>query len=173
MAKKHENSLIGFDPLAWMENPQQPVVLEPVQNKQTIEYPPNLSTKPDNEKSVLNMENRIDKESTVEDSFEIASAESASGFIELQAVLNIQNINPLHQSLLKALELNAKIEIDASAVSIIDTASLQLLVILKTTAIKQQKEVIIDFPSDKFLEASNLLGLSEILGVDQAVSGFF
>jgi hypothetical protein len=44
---------------------------------------------------------------------------------------------------------------------------------LKRTAINLQKEVSIDFPSDKFIEVANLLGLSEMLDVDQAASGFF
>jgi anti-anti-sigma regulatory factor len=79
----------------------------------------------------------------------------------------------LHERLLKALDNNSKIFLDASAVSVADTASLQLLLILKRTAIKLQKEVVIDFPSDRFIEAADLLGISEMLEVDQAAAGLF
>ena len=93
--------------------------------------------------------------------------------IKLDSVLNIQNVAGLHARLLKALDNNSSISLDASAVNVADTASLQLLLILKRTAIKLQKEVAIDFPSDRFIEAAELLGISEMLEVDQAAAGLF
>jgi ABC-type transporter Mla MlaB component len=93
--------------------------------------------------------------------------------IVLESVQNIQNVSQLYEQALYALQNSEKIDIDASAITSIDTATLQLLLILKRTAIKRQKEVSIDFPSDKFIEVANLLGLSEMLDVDQAASGFF
>ena len=93
--------------------------------------------------------------------------------ITLDATLNIQNVTDLYERLVKQLENKNQIEIDASAVVSIDTATLQLLTVLKQTAIKLHKEVIIDFPSDKFIEAAELLGLSEVLEVDHAAAGFF
>jgi hypothetical protein len=36
-----------------------------------------------------------------------------------------------------------------------------------------QKQVSIDFPSEKFIEACNLLGISAMLEVDHAASGLF
>ncbi len=97
----------------------------------------------------------------------------AESEIKLDSVLNIQNVANLHERLLKAMDNNSKILLDASAVSVADTASLQLLLILKRTAIKLQKEVVIDFPSDRFIEAADLLGISEMLEVDQAAAGLF
>jgi ABC-type transporter Mla MlaB component len=93
--------------------------------------------------------------------------------IVLESVQNIQNVSQLYEQALYALQNSEKIDIDASAITSIDTATLQLLLILKRTAIKRQKEVSIDFPSDKFIEVANLLGLAEMLDVDQAASGFF
>ena len=93
--------------------------------------------------------------------------------ITLDATLNIQNVSKLYEQMRVQLEGKERIEIDASSVSSVDTATLQLLVVLKQTAIKLHKEVIIDFPSDNFIEAADLLGLSEMLEVDQAAAGFF
>jgi anti-anti-sigma regulatory factor len=93
--------------------------------------------------------------------------------IQLDSVLNIQNVAYLHERLLNALDNNSRVLLDASAVTVADTASLQLLLILKRTAIKLQKEVVIDFPSDRFIEAADLLGISEMLEVDQAAAGLF
>ena len=97
----------------------------------------------------------------------------AASVIKLDSVLNIQNVANLHACLLKALADNTTISLDASAVNVADTASLQLLLILKRTAIKLHKEVVIDFPSDRFIEAADLLGISEMLEVDQAAAGLF
>jgi len=79
----------------------------------------------------------------------------------------------LHERLMSALDKGSQLEIDASAITTIDTATLQLLLVLKQTALKMHKQVVIDFPSDKFVEAASLLGLAEMLDVDQAAAGFF
>ena len=93
--------------------------------------------------------------------------------LTLDVTLNIQNVTQLYDQLLKLLESQDKIEIDASAVASIDTATLQLLIVFKQTAINLQKDVVFDFPSDKFIESAQLLGLAEMLEVDQAAAGFF
>ena len=74
---------------------------------------------------------------------------------------------------MQAFQDNDALAIDASAVSVVDTASLQLLVILKQEAIKEGKELVFDFPSDRFIEAAKLLNIDDILGVDHAAAGFF
>jgi anti-anti-sigma regulatory factor len=101
------------------------------------------------------------------------SSDKPDSKITLDATLNIQNVGNLYERLLNCLESQDKIEIDASAVNSIDTATLQVIIVLKQTAIQFQKEVIIDFPSDKFIEAAGLLGLSEMLEVDQVAAGLF
>jgi len=74
---------------------------------------------------------------------------------------------------MQALKDNDSLEIDAANVNSIDTASLQLLVVLKQEALKLSKDIIFDFPSDKFIEAAELLGIDNMLGVDQPAAGFF
>lgn len=91
----------------------------------------------------------------------------------LDAVLNIRHINELHESLVKAFETSETLEIDASAVTAIDTATMQLLTVLKQEAVKSGKHVVFDFPSEKFINSARLLGLAEMLDVEHPASGLF
>ncbi len=93
--------------------------------------------------------------------------------ITLDATLTIQNVSALYEQMQVLLDKQEEIEIDASSVTSVDTSTLQLLVVLKQTAIKLHKKVSIDFPTDNFIEAAELLGLAEMLDVDQAAAGFF
>ena len=113
------------------------------------------------------------KEIKPEDSQNVKQEHVEENKIVLEAILNIQNVNKLCEQLKSILDKHNKIEIDASAVEQIDTANLQLLAVLKQTAVNLHKEIIFDFPSDKFVESAELLGLSEILEIDQAAAGFF
>lgn len=102
-----------------------------------------------------------------------ATGNTALSRITLESTQSIQNVVELHEKLLLALQDSDKIEIDASAIQQIDTTSLQLMLVLKRSAINLEKEVSIDFPSERFVEAATLLGLAEMLEVDQAAAGFF
>jgi len=165
MAEKNEKDLIGFDPLAWMNNEEESNNTEKEEPKidqqveQAAQADINESTAPPQD--VVN--------SVVTDTEELVSEAK----LTLDATLNIQNVNHLYEQLLQLLEQQDKIEIDASEVASVDTATLQLLIVFKQTAVKLQKEVIFDFPSDKFIEAAELLGLAEMLEIDQAAAGFF
>lgn len=102
-----------------------------------------------------------------------ASLTTTADPIMLDAVLNIRHINELHESLLKAFETRKTLEIDASAVTSVDTATLQLLTVLKQAAVKSGKQIVFDFPSEKFIDSARLLGLAELLEVEHAASGLF
>jgi anti-anti-sigma regulatory factor len=91
---------------------------------------------------------------------------AAEPIVNLDATLTIQNVAILYEKLKKSYSANNAIEVDASQVSSIDTASLQLLVALKKDALKQQKEVVFAAPSLRFIESAKLLGLLGALGVD-------
>jgi len=164
--KKDDKGLIGFDPLAWMNEsdvdnagnvdntdeiqPNEEVLVEPLEQ-------------PEDEASEIIAEPINETEAkTIDDSKLI-----------LDATLNIQNVSRLYEQLTSLLETQDQIEIDASEVVSIDASTLQLLIVLKQTAIKLHKEVIIDFPTDKFIESAELLGLAEMLDVDQAAAGLF
>jgi ABC-type transporter Mla MlaB component len=96
------------------------------------------------------------------------SEETDGGLIDLDATLTIQNVVKLHEKLKNALAVHDEIEINASDVSSIDTATLQLLVSLKKDEVKLQKKVTIIYPSPRFVESARLLGLSDVLGVHDA-----
>ncbi|CAG7855860.1 hypothetical protein MCAMS1_00142 [biofilm metagenome] len=85
--------------------------------------------------------------------------------IDLEANLSIQNVVKLYDKLKKIYAAHDAIEIDASHVSSIDTASLQLLVALKKDAIKQNKTVDFFQPSPRFVESARLLDLLDILEI--------
>ncbi len=157
MTEKDKESLIGYDPLAWM-------------NDETAEAP-DASSEPVAE-ILIPPDTDVQDVNTAEPVAETV-IESDSSKLSLDATLNIQNVTQLQEKLLSALHANEQLEIDASAVSSVDTASMQLLVILKQEAIKNNKELVFDFPSDKFIEAAELLGIAEMLAVDQAAAGFF
>jgi anti-anti-sigma regulatory factor len=92
--------------------------------------------------------------------------EMNGSLIDLDATLTIQNVVKLHEKLKDFLAIHDQIEINASDVSSIDTATLQLLVSLKKDAIKLQKKITIIYPSPRFVESAQLLGLLDVLEVD-------
>ncbi|WFP51596.1 STAS domain-containing protein [Methylomonas sp. EFPC3] len=168
MAENGENSLIGYDPLAWMRT------LGP--EEQAAEAMP-AAVPADGEDAVTSVTEATDTivsdTASTDELSESVPQTSAKGSLALEPLLNIQGVADLHQNLMQMLSRYDAIDIDASAVASIDTSTLQLLVILKRTAAGLQKVVAIDFPSDKFIEAAELLGVSEMLEVDTAASGFF
>lgn len=103
-----------------------------------------------------------DLEAVAEDS---VSEEMDGSQIDLDSTLTIQNVVKLHEKLKNLLAAHDEIEINASDVSSIDTATLQLLVSLKKDEVKLQKKVTIIYPSPRFVESAKLLGLLDVLGV--------
>ncbi len=144
--ENENNSLIGYDPLAWMDQEFEDNVAE------EIEALPSSS------------DIDIDDSAFGEDN-ENADAEYSQSPVHLDASSNIQHVVMLHERLKKVLAANDHIEINASDVASIDTATLQLLVALKKDAVKLQKTVVFDSPSPRFIESAKLLGLRDILGV--------
>jgi ABC-type transporter Mla MlaB component len=171
MAKKEDKGLIGFDPLAWMNNEDEDSTkqLETETTGENKKQP----EKVDVSEEISNEEVDVETKPSVNPAAQQTENETDDLKITLDATLNIQNVTELYEQLSKRLNNQDIIEIDASAVVSIDTATLQLLIVLKQEAVKLHKEVIIDFPSDQFIEASELLGLDKMLEVDQAAAGFF
>lgn len=91
--------------------------------------------------------------------------DGAEPVINLDPTLSIQNVVKLYDALKRSYAAYDTIEIDASHVSSIDTASLQLFVAMKKDALKQKKEVVFFQPSARFIEAARLLDLIEILDI--------
>lgn len=201
MATSEENDLIGYDPLAWMDD--DTVKIEETidsgdnakdatrDNEVTItdDYSDDLIGNAEQNELVIDeieiesdsvfIEKTVDESADVEDSLEKVGAlgderavaedsvseETNDSQIDLDATLTIQNVVKLHEKLKNLLAVHDQIEINASDVSSIDTATLQLLVSLKKDAVKLQKKVTIIYPSPRFLESAQLLGLLDVLGV--------
>jgi ABC-type transporter Mla MlaB component len=169
VAEKNEASLIGYDPLFWLnqqqsEEKQMLVRTDLSVPEQELPTPECLA------------EGKAEESDIPVSRFETQPA-NVSVPLEFSVVLepaqNIRNVGDLYERLRLALNSQDKIDIDASAVQSVDTAALQLLLVLKQSAIKMQKQVSIDFPSEKFIEAAKALGLSEMLDIDHAAAGFF
>lgn len=187
MATSEENDLIGYDPLAWMESNTD-------KNEETInngccDGKPEEQQSIDNEISMTddligNAEEIAALSITTEDEFVIdeikdesdsvlveeivddsVSEDTEGAQIDLDATLTIQNVVKLHEKLKDSLAIHDEIEINASDVSSIDTATLQLLVSLKKDTHKLQKKVTIIYPSPRFVESAQLLGLLDVLEV--------
>lgn len=161
MAVNNENNLIGYDPLAWMDED----IGEIQERKETL-----LEDETDiGENECLNEpEDEQTAEISISDSpvSDQEEADQGGPFIDLDAVLNIQKVRPLHEKLKKSLDANQLIVLEASMVTSIDTSTLQLFVSLKQKAAKLDKDIIFNSPSDKFVEFAGLLGVSGILDID-------
>lgn len=176
MSEQDDESLIGYDPLAWLQQPEnQPdteasvilpeMAIEPNQAETIVPIAEHESLAPG--------QDWVDKEAVSANAADTGVQVEHNEQIVLESVQTIQNVAQLYDRLLVALDRSNKIDIDASAISTIDTATLQLLLVLKLTAAKLHKQVSIDFPSEKFIEAAGLLGLTEMLDVDHVAAGFF
>ena len=185
MATSEENDLIGYDPLAWMDGDtdknedhlitddligkiaDESAILNITEEDELV-----IDEIEDESVSALIEEMADDychgcnrygaQEAVAEDS---VSEETEDSQIDLDATLTIQNVVKLHEKLKNSLAMHDEIEINASDVSSIDTATLQLLVSLKKDAVKLQKKVTIIYPSPRFVESAQLLGLLDVLDV--------
>jgi len=164
MTTKNNESLIGFDPLAWINDDDE----TSAQEESSMEQVDEISSEVADESGPT--EELSSQESLSEPKI-IELIDNSK--ITLDDTLNINAVLELHGKLMQALKDNDSLEIDAANVNSIDTASLQLLVVLKQEALKLSKDIIFDFPSDKFIEAAELLGIDNMLGVDQPAAGFF
>lgn len=143
MAKKNESSLIEYDPLTWMSSEDKSTDVVAILPTQA----PDL---------------------------ESLASDALSAKVILQATQSIQNVMQLHEQLVNILRNTSDtIEVDASAITACDTATMQLFVVLKQEMLQLERSLVFDFPSDKFVEAADLLGVSSMLGVDKSAAGFF
>lgn len=93
-------------------------------------------------------------------------AEIYDELIVLPAVQTIETVKLLHEEVRYHFNRLGPITLDASQTETIDTASLQLLAMMFQSSQQLAKTVTLSDPSPSFLEASRLLGLNEIFGID-------
>jgi ABC-type transporter Mla MlaB component len=87
--------------------------------------------------------------------------------VRLNSDATIKGIEELYQQFKRVLDFHDIIEINAVEVTTIDTATLQLLVSLKNEEKRLKKTIHILSPSSRFLESARLLGLSNVLELDE------
>jgi len=92
----------------------------------------------------------------------------AGNKIVLKAVLAINDAKALYAELGKKLETKKDISIDASAVEMVDTAILQLLLAFTQKSQLQNVAVKWEKPSREFLSRSETLNLTRLLGLSEA-----
>src|SRR5262247_1367015 len=85
--------------------------------------------------------------------------------IAIAGPLTIYEAAPGKRALLEALGRVAELEIDLSEVTELDTAGIQLLLLVKGEASAANKAVRLTAPSPAALEAIELCGLDDHLGV--------
>ncbi len=181
MTANDKNNLIDYDHLAGIDEETESTGMEGVVMAVDVEQEQLIISDTNSEDSENLFESASNNEFLEADSSEIGMENTLADFpevpifdevaiecvtesiITLDATLTIQNVVKLYEKLKKSYSAYNAIEINASRVSSIDTATLQLLVSLKMDAVKQQKEVVFAAPSLRFIEAAELLGLLEIL----------
>ena len=87
--------------------------------------------------------------------------------VRLNSDATIKGIEELYQQFKRVLDFHDIIEINAVEVTTIDTATLQLLVSLKNEEKRLKKTIHILSPSSRFLESARLLGLGNVLELDE------
>jgi len=140
MAQQEPDSMIGYDPLAWMAE-----AFDEATDDATATFADHAE--PTDVKTLSHFE------------------EADDACIVLDNTLNIQSVTALHERFLQAIDQMQEIVIDASQVEQIDTANLQLLLILKQECVKLQKKLRIDVPSERFVDACQRLGLDGMLDI--------
>jgi anti-anti-sigma regulatory factor len=158
MSQKDNDNLIGYDPLAWMNQEEGVVEAETKIPDETVKAAVKV------EKSQIQQQEQL----------EIESAPIDESKIVLHTTQNLQNIGELYEKLINAVEnTQGAVSIDASAVTSIDTATLQLFVALKQELIRLHRDLVFDFPSEKFLESAGFLGIIMLLELDSVPAGLF
>jgi ABC-type transporter Mla MlaB component len=109
--------------------------------------------------------NEMSVETVEMEAHEGVPEEIAEPLIELGSDATIKHIAKLYDTIKLALAAHDTIEINASNVTTIDTATLQLLVSLKKDAPRLNKKVDIIYPSARFIESAKLLNLLDVLDV--------
>ena len=88
---------------------------------------------------------------------------SESNVVELEDVVDISKVEGLLESLKKSADKGGQIKVDASKVTRIDTAGLQLMFSFQKTLNDQHGQVTIVNPSDDFMKNARLVGFNEVL----------
>ena len=157
-AKK--KSLIGIDPLAWLNDEvsenEQAQVTEPEIEAEIIEQ-----VQEEISEEVMEVTDQKNMEEEVTD-MEIQQTEnSTDGNFKLEGPITIADVAELHEQFKTYLAQDKAMEIDCSEVAGVDAAALQLLVALVNEAENQDKQLIWKEPSDSLQATVQMMGLND------------
>ena len=157
-------SLIGIDPLAWLDE----TTIDSETNQTDDESEIEVSAEPLLVNETVNQEGSSDLGMHSEnhgdaDNCEVEATEKTDEKLILNNVTKLDSVKGLHKELSKRLANVGEIEIDAQQVQTIDTASLQLLSLFVGEATSRGARVLIQHPSDPFTYAAKILGLQNLI----------
>lgn len=153
---ENENIAVDVEIQAEVEPETEETILDiPVENVNNTE---------ENQTEIETMSEEINVEETV---VEEAIEAVVEPLVELPAESSLKNIAELHDTFKRVLAAHDKIEINASDVTTIDTATFQMLIALKKDATHLGKTINIIYPSARFVESAKLLDLLIVLDVPE------
>ena len=170
------NNLIGYDPLGWMSADvvEESAITEPV--KKVTRAKAKVASV-----EIIEEVNAVEAAEIeiIEEILEELSANSENEnenenendniepLVELGANPSLKSLSTLYTTFKRVIDEHDVIEINASEIATIDTATLQLLVSLKKDASRLNKTITIIYPSERFIESAKLLDLLTILDVTE------
>ena len=88
---------------------------------------------------------------------------SEENVIELTDVVDISKVETLFETLKKSVDQGGEVKLDASRVTRIDTAGLQLLYSFQELIKQQHGSVKVSSPSEDFMICARLVGFEKVL----------
>lgn len=177
LKRKKKKSMIGIDPLAWMneadtESGVTDALTSVTENILEVEVDALLTSEPLDEVVVeeqvveMNQESQEDtlqsasEEEEVEDMDMQQAGFGLNGNFKLEGPITIADVAILHEKFTASIEHESAVEIDCSDIDGVDAAALQLLLAYALEIEKQNKKITWKDPSDSMLSAVKLMGLS-------------
>ncbi len=165
---KTKSRALGDDPLAWITNDAvtEKIEVKKTQSKKTKATKQAVKkTKVKKTQAKKVPAKKRAKKSTPGNESDKAKILQETN-IKLDSVLIINDVQTMYAQLEKMLESKQNITIDASAVEMLDTAMLQLLLAFVIKIKAQNKEVIWIKPSVEMISRAATLNLQARLGLD-------
>ncbi len=161
-----KKSLIGIDPLAWMneetvENDEVSVAAEVTETEQAIEIEPEIVDNVDDEKIVEIAEPEVIDQKTKEEEVTDMEMKQKDGSYKLEGPISIADVAELHAEFKTYLAEGNDLEIDCSEVEGVDAAALQLLMAFINEAEKQDNKLIWKEPSESLQSTVLMMGLKD------------
>jgi len=149
--RKTKSSALGDDPLAWIAGDDEA-------KGKAIKKAKNKKTKRMKAKAKTNQKNKTQKRKVKADKTRLV----------LDSIITINDAQTMYTHLNSLLELKQDITIDASAVEMLDTAILQLLLAFVNKIKAQNRQVVWTKPSEEMVNRATTLNLQVGLGLGGA-----